>query len=90
MYINDPINCLYMVGSTKSEPVSESCNFLRLVTIVVEMDLQSIIPKFMCLVRENGWISDEFGIQKSAADPNLYYHIDGNECLILVLYVEFS
>jgi hypothetical protein len=25
---------------------------------------------------------------KSAADPNLYYHIDGNECLLLVLYVD--
>ena len=41
-----------------------------------------------CLVRENGWISDEFGFQKSVDDPNLYYHIDGNECLILVLYVD--
>jgi hypothetical protein len=29
-----------------------------------------------------------FGFNKSAADPNLYYHIDGNECLILVLYVD--
>jgi hypothetical protein len=28
------------------------------------------------------------GFNKSAADPNLYYHIDGNECLILVLYVD--
>jgi hypothetical protein len=28
------------------------------------------------------------GFKKSAADPNLYYHIDGNECLILVLYVD--
>jgi hypothetical protein len=25
---------------------------------------------------------------KSTADLNLYYHIDGNECLILVLYVD--
>jgi hypothetical protein len=25
---------------------------------------------------------------KSATDPNLYYHIVGNECLILVLYVD--
>jgi hypothetical protein len=29
-----------------------------------------------------------FGFKKSVADPNLYYHIDGNECLILVLYVD--
>jgi hypothetical protein len=28
------------------------------------------------------------GFSKSAADPNLYYHIDGIECLILVLYVD--
>jgi hypothetical protein len=28
------------------------------------------------------------GFNKSTADPNLYYHIDGNECLILVLYVD--
>ena len=28
------------------------------------------------------------GFNKSAADPNLYYHIVGNECLILVLYVD--
>jgi hypothetical protein len=28
------------------------------------------------------------GFNKSAADPNLYYHIDGNECLIWVLYVD--
>jgi hypothetical protein len=28
------------------------------------------------------------GFNKSAANPNLYYHIDGNECLILVLYVD--
>jgi hypothetical protein len=25
---------------------------------------------------------------KSVVDPNQYYHIDGNECLILVLYVD--
>jgi hypothetical protein len=29
-----------------------------------------------------------FGFNKSVVDPNLYYHIDGNECLILVLYVD--
>jgi hypothetical protein len=28
------------------------------------------------------------GFNKSTADPNLGYHIDGNECLILVLYVD--
>jgi hypothetical protein len=28
------------------------------------------------------------GFSKSVANPNLYYHIDGNECLILVLYVD--
>jgi hypothetical protein len=28
------------------------------------------------------------GFNKSAAYPILYYHIDGNECLILVLYVD--
>ena len=28
------------------------------------------------------------GFNKSAADPNLYYHIAGNKCLILVLYVD--
>jgi hypothetical protein len=28
------------------------------------------------------------GFNKSFVDPNLYYHIDGNECLILVLYVD--
>jgi hypothetical protein len=26
--------------------------------------------------------------KKSGVDPNLYYHIDGNECFILVLYVD--
>jgi hypothetical protein len=34
---------------------------------------------------------DEFlmslGFSKSVADPNLYYHIVGDRCLILVLYV---
>jgi hypothetical protein len=28
------------------------------------------------------------GFNKSTTDSNLYYHIDGNECLILVLYVD--
>jgi hypothetical protein len=28
------------------------------------------------------------GFNKSVVDPNLYYHIDDNECLILVLYVD--
>jgi hypothetical protein len=28
------------------------------------------------------------GFNKSVVDPNLYYHIDGNESLILVLYVD--
>jgi hypothetical protein len=28
------------------------------------------------------------GFNKSVADPNLYYHIVGNECLILVLYAD--
>jgi hypothetical protein len=29
-----------------------------------------------------------FGFNKSVSNPNLYYHIDGNECMILVLYVD--
>ena len=28
------------------------------------------------------------GFIKSVVDPNLYYHIVGDECLILVLYVD--
>jgi hypothetical protein len=28
------------------------------------------------------------GFNKSVVDPNLYYHTDGNECMILVLYVD--
>ena len=28
------------------------------------------------------------GFSKSVVDPNLYYHIVGDECLILVLYVD--
>jgi hypothetical protein len=28
------------------------------------------------------------GFNNSVADPNLYYHIVGDECLILVLYVD--
>jgi hypothetical protein len=28
------------------------------------------------------------GFSKSDVDQNLYYHIVGNECLILVLYVD--
>ena len=28
------------------------------------------------------------GFSKSVADPNLFYHIVGDECLILVLYVD--
>jgi hypothetical protein len=28
------------------------------------------------------------GFNKRVVDPNLYYHIDGNECFILVLYVD--
>jgi hypothetical protein len=28
------------------------------------------------------------GFNKITVDPNLYYHIDGNECLILFLYVD--
>jgi hypothetical protein len=28
------------------------------------------------------------GFNKSVNDPNLYYHIHGNECFILVLYVD--
>jgi hypothetical protein len=28
------------------------------------------------------------GFSKSVADPNLYYHIVGDECLILVMYVD--
>jgi hypothetical protein len=28
------------------------------------------------------------GFRKSVVDPNLYYHIVGDECLILVLYVD--
>jgi hypothetical protein len=28
------------------------------------------------------------GFRKSFADPNLYYHIVGDECLIFVLYVD--
>jgi hypothetical protein len=28
------------------------------------------------------------GFSKSVANPNIYYNIDGDECLILVLYVD--
>ena len=28
------------------------------------------------------------GFNKSVADPNLYYHSVGDECLILILYVD--
>jgi hypothetical protein len=28
------------------------------------------------------------GLSKSVANPNLYYHIVGDACLILVLYVD--
>jgi hypothetical protein len=28
------------------------------------------------------------GLSKSVVDPNLYYHIVGDECLILALYVD--
>jgi len=28
------------------------------------------------------------GFSKSVVDPNLYYHIIGDECLILVMYVD--
>jgi hypothetical protein len=28
------------------------------------------------------------GFNKSVVDPNLYYHIVGDKCLILVLYVD--
>jgi hypothetical protein len=28
------------------------------------------------------------GFNKSVVDPNLYYHIVGDECLILVMYVD--
>jgi hypothetical protein len=35
----------------------------------------------------NGFLMS-LGFNKSVADPNLYYHIVGNECLILVLYVD--
>jgi hypothetical protein len=43
-YIKDPISCLYKVGSTKSDPESESCSFFRLATIGVYILLQFIIP----------------------------------------------
>jgi hypothetical protein len=38
-YIKDPINYMYIVGSTKSESEAESLNFSRFVTIGVAMDL---------------------------------------------------
>ena len=28
------------------------------------------------------------GFNKSVVDPNFYYHINGNECMILFLYVD--
>jgi hypothetical protein len=32
--------------------------------------------------------SMNLGFNKSVFDPNLYYHIVGDECLILVLHVD--
>jgi hypothetical protein len=46
-YINEPINCLYIVGSTKSE--SEAPSFFRLVIISVFMDLPSIISNLLSI-----------------------------------------
>jgi hypothetical protein len=41
----------------------------------------------VCYEKMDGFLMS-LGFKKSAANPNLYYHIDGNECLILVLYVD--
>jgi hypothetical protein len=35
----------------------------------------------------NGFLMS-LGFNKSVVDPNLYYHIVGDECLILVLYLD--
>jgi hypothetical protein len=48
-YIKDPINCMYIVGSTKSESEVESLNFFRFVIIGVVMDLQSIISNLISI-----------------------------------------
>jgi hypothetical protein len=37
--------------------------------------------------RMDGFVMS-LSFSKSVADPNLYYHIVGDECLILVLYVD--
>ena len=41
MCVNEPINSLYNVGSTGSDPVLVSWSFLKLESIGVLMDLQS-------------------------------------------------
>ena len=46
-YIKDPINCLYIVRSTKSEFEVESLSFFTFVTIGVAMDLHSIMPNLL-------------------------------------------
>jgi hypothetical protein len=38
-------------------------------------------------VKMDGFLMS-LGFSKSVADPNLYYHIVGNECWILILYVD--
>jgi hypothetical protein len=54
------------------------------------------LKKFMCGLKKepHAWYEKmdgllmSLGFNKSVVDPNLYYHIDGNELLILVLYVD--
>jgi len=49
-YIKDPINFLYIVGSTKYECEVESLNLFIFVIIGVVMDFHSIISNFISIL----------------------------------------
>ena len=40
------------------------------------------------MVRQNLWLSIQFGLYKSKADSNLYYKVEDGNPMILLLYVD--
>jgi hypothetical protein len=55
--------------------------------VQVEESLVLTKEDTLCLIQEDGFLMS-LGVNKSVANPNLYHHIVGDECLILVLYVD--
>jgi hypothetical protein len=83
-YVNhihiDPISCLYMMGSTKSHPIFESCSFFKFLIMGVVIDFHSIIPNLFNIstVYFPCWVAKVPSFYQPFTSLSIHFHFTFN------------